>query len=312
MSAACAPSGPSRAALVVILIAAACGLAPSGGARSPGIPSFGPITPRTPGPPTPARGTPAADPVVFWLEAPIAGDPSPIRALLPATGAIVERGRARLLRPTQLPQPRRIGIQVGHWKVTEVPAEFPNLRFQGGGSFDGVDEVDVNLDIAARVASLLRGRGFAVDVLPATIPPGYLADAFVALHADGDVHREASGFKIAHGFYRTPHDAKLVESLTEAYARSTGLPWDDNVSSDMTDYYAFAWFRYEHALSPFTPAAIVEMGFLSHASDRELLLERQEDVARGIAEGVAGFLGSTPRSALFAEDLTVGTVAAPR
>ena len=86
-----------------------------------------------------------------------------------------------------------------------------------------------------------------------------LRDIFAA---DGDDSHEARGFKIAHGFYRGPHEDDLVTWLTDSYARSTGLPWDPAISEDMTDYYAFAWFRYEHALSPFTPAAVLEMGFL--------------------------------------------------
>lgn len=77
-----------------------------------------------------------------------------------------------------------------------------------------------------------------VELLRATIPPGYLADAFVSLHADGDDHREARGFKIARGFYRGPHEDALVTALTDTYAAATGMPWDDNVSGDMTDYYA--------------------------------------------------------------------------
>jgi len=302
-------------ALLIVTVVAACG-APNAASR---VPSFGPITPPTArpattgvAPATSAPGTTAAEPAVFWLEAPVPGDPSPLRAVVPSTGAIVEPGKARLLRPTQLPPTRRVAIQIGHWKVDEAPDEFPNLRFQGGGSFDGVDEVDVNIDIAQRVAALLRGRGITVELLPATIPPGYLADVFVSLHADGDDYREARGFKIAHGVYRGPHEAALVSALTDTYADATGLPWNDNVSGDMTDYYAFAWYRYVHALSPFTPAAIVEMGYLSHEDDREVLLTRQTVVAQGIANGIIRFLGEKARSVLFAQDIVVETVAPPK
>lgn len=277
------------------------------------LPMFGAITPPTSGSaPAPAAAITDRGPAVFWLEAPIPGDDSPLRAIVPLTGVVVEPGKARLLRPARFPTPRRVGIQAGHWKVDEAPAELPSLRFQGGASFDGVDEVDLNLDIARLVAALLRGRGITVDVLPATIPAGYLADAFVALHADGDDSHEARGFKIAHGFYRGPHEDDLVEWLTDAYARSTGLPWDPGISEDMTDYYAFAWFRYRHALSPFTPAAVLEMGFLSSDDDREVLLGRQNVVARGIADGILRFLAAKPQSALFGQDIVVETVPPPK
>lgn len=282
-------------------------------APTPRPPLFGAITPPTSGPAVVAvAAVPDRGPAVFWLEAPIPGDDSPLRAIVPLTGAVVEPGKARLLRPARFPTTRRVGIQAGHWKVDDAPAELPSLRFQGGASFDGVDEVDLNLDIARLVAALLRGRGITVDVLPATIPAGYLADAFVSLHADGDDSHEARGFKIAHGFYRGPHEDDLVTWLTDSYAHSTGLPWDPAISEDMTDYYAFAWFRYEHALSPFTPAAVLEMGFLSNDDDREVLLGRQSSVARGIADGILRFLAAKPQSALFGQDIVVETVPPPK
>ncbi len=304
------------ALLAAFALAAACSSLPAAGSepatRTSRPPAFGPITPPTGRPTAAAIAAAPAEAPVFWLEAPILGDPSPLRAVVPQTGAIVESGKARLLRPTRLPTPRRVGIQVGHWNVEDAPAEFPNLRFQFGASFDGVDEVDLNRDIAQRVAGLLRARGITVDVLPATIPPGYLADAFVSLHADGDDYREARGFKVAHGFYRGPHEDDLVQWLTDAYADATGLPWDNSVSGDMTDYYAFAWYRYEHALSPFTPAAVLEMGFLSQDDDREVLLGKQSVVARGIADGIVRFLAAKPQVTLFGQEIVVETVAPPK
>lgn len=56
----------------------------------------------------------------------------------------------------------------------------------------------MNKDVAERVATILRARGVEVDALPALVPPGYLADAFVSLHADGEIHEEAGGFKARH------------------------------------------------------------------------------------------------------------------
>ena len=299
--------GRAVAALALVVALGGCAAAPVAG----GPPAT--TTPRTGEPvrtPTPPAATPTERPV-FWVEAPILGDPSPLLARIPPTGAVVEGATARLLRPAVADTPRRVAIQVGHLDVHEAPAEFPSLRFQFGGTFDGIREVDVNLDIALRVEALLAERGIVVDVLPATIPPGYLADVFVSLHADGDDFREASGFKIAHGFYRTPHDAELVRILTEEYAAATGLLWADNVTDEMTDYYAFAWFRYEHALAPHTAAAIMEMGFLSHPRDRALLVERPDDAAGGIAAGIVRFLDAVSRSALFAEDIIVPIVPAP-
>ena len=249
---------------------------------------------------------------IFWVDAPIAGDPSPIRARVPNTGALVVHGGVQLLPPPIVPGPRRVAIQAGHWKTDEAPDEFPNLRFQFGTTVAGIDEVNVNLDIADRIAVILRAKGIVVDVLPATIPPGYVADAFVALHADDDGgFGTATGFKIAHGFYRGPYDNALVDALTTEYAATTGLPLNDQITEDMTDYYAFAWFRYEHALAPHTPAAIVEMGYLSNRDDRALLVDDPGVVAQGVANGLLRFLAANSREALFANAISVPTVAAP-
>ena len=248
---------------------------------------------------------------VFWLTAPIEGDPSPLFAHIPSTGAIVEGQKVRLPPPSRVPEPRRVAIQAGHIKVEDAPAEFPHLREQSGAIYGDVAEVDVTADVAGRVAALLRARGLTVDVLPATVPPAYLADAFVSLHADSDDVGDASGYKIAHGFYRGPFEDALVRALTEEYGRATKLRWDNNVTGEMTDYYAFAWYRYEHALPPHVPAAIVELGFISNDDDRELLVDHADVVAQGIAQGVLRFLAETPRSSLFAKEIVVPTVPAP-
>ncbi len=249
----------------------------------------------------------------FWVEAPIEDDPSPMLAHVPSTGVTVDlKGMtARLHPPTAVPPGRRVGIQVGHLDVQEAPAEFPSLRFQLGGSSAGVNEVDVNLAVARRVAGLLTSAGITVDLLPATIPAGYLADAFVAIHADSIDSDDASGFKVAHGFYRGPYEDDLVRLLDTEYARATDMPRTSNISSDMTDYYAFAWFRYEHALAPHTPAAIIEMGYISNDDDRAMLVDHPDVIARGIANGVLRFLAAVPRSKLFAEDIVVPIVPAP-
>lgn len=262
-------------------------------------------------PPPVVEATARAASPIFWVDAPIPGDPSPIRARVPASGAVLVAGAAQLLPPPVVPGPRRVAIQAGHWKAEEAPDEFPNLRFQGGGSVAGIDEVSLNLDIAEHVAGILRAEGIIVDVLPATIPPGYVADAFISLHADDDGFGSATGFKIVHGFYRGPFEQALVDAVTTEYAKATMLPVNDDVTEDMTDYYAFAWFRYEHALAPHTPAAIIEMGYLSNRDDRAILTDTPEVVAQGLANGVLRFLRSNSREALFADPIVVPTVPAP-
>ncbi len=209
--------------------------------------------------------------------------------------------------PPTLTGPRRVGIQAGHWLTEDVPPSLWRLVEQKGTSWGAVREVDINLDVAKRVATILEGQGIVVDILPATIPAGYAADAFVALHADGDGTGASSGFKLAHGARRTPYEDDLVASLREHYGAGTGLPYDSGtpLSLNMTSYYAFSWERVTHAASPLTPSTIIEMGYVSNDGDRELLTERADEVAAAIAEGIVRFLDAHPREELFGKDLLV-------
>jgi N-acetylmuramoyl-L-alanine amidase len=190
------------------------------------------------------------------------------------------------------PGPKRIGLQAGHWRTEETPDEL--RRLGGGSSGGGRAEWEVNLDVARRVADLLEQSGVEVDVLPATIPPRYRAHAFLAIHADGDESGALRGYKLARAvFSATPEaDDRLLAALYDAYGRATGLPRDDlHISRRMTAYYAFNSRRYCHAVAPGVPSAIVEMGFLTSAADRQVLIGNPDAAARGLAAGLRSFLG---------------------
>lgn len=190
---------------------------------------------------------------------------------------------------------KKVGIQAGHWLTDQVPPELG--RLQGGSSGGGKAEWQVNLDVARRAAALLEESGFEVDVLPSTIPPKYQAHVFIALHADGDVAGVQRGFKIARpGFSSVPDvDDKLVDVLNEHYAAVTGLPRDDeHITLRMRYYYAFNARRYCHSVSVGVPQAIVEMGYMTSATDRQWLIGDPNRVARGVAQGIEAFLNTLP------------------
>jgi len=216
-------------------------------------------------------------------------------------------GLLRIPAPRPIPAgPRRVGVQVGHWKTDEVPSELRRLEGQTGSNWDGLSEIDVNLEVAQRIAAILNSQGIAVDVLPTTVPAGYLADAFISLHADSDGVGEVSGFKMAHGARRGPYEETLLADVRDAYADATGLEWDtQHITRGMTGYFAFNWSRFQHAVAAHTPAIILEMGYLSSDHDRELLTEKPDVLAGAIADGLVRFLNETPRSKIFAQDLVV-------
>jgi N-acetylmuramoyl-L-alanine amidase len=217
----------------------------------------------------------------------------------------VSRAPIRIPKPVEPAGPRRIGLQAGHWRTNEVPEALRRLEVQTGTSWGGYTEWQLNLDIANRVAAILRGRGYTVDIIPTLVPTNYLADAFVSLHADGDPAGAARGYKAAHGSRRGPYEDQLVRALLEEYGKATGLPEDFRISRNMLGYYAFSWSRFQWSAAPHTPAAILEMGFMTSAADRAVLLQRPNVVAEGVANGILRFLDEVPQSALFGEDLIV-------
>ena len=262
------------------------------------------LTPPVPDEPdaqvTPAPSAPAV-PVISPVPAAIGAAPAFAFGARPtATPTYV-----RVPRPT-LTGPRRVGIQAGHWLTDQAPPELWRLLAQTGTTWNGVKEVDINLDIAKRIKAILEPRGIAVDVLPTTIPQGYLADAFIALHGDGDGTGERSGFKMAYVTRRTPYEQDLLLSIKDVYKQATGLEYDAaSVSRSMLGYYAMSWFRYKNATAPHTPSVIMEMGYVSNDTDRELMTGHADVVAGAIAQGIVRFLDTHPRDKLFGQDLIV-------
>src|SRR5690242_9830588 len=162
----------------------------------------------------PGAGVQAANTDQEWL----AGSAAPA----PAAPA------APLAAPVPAAPHVNVAIQVGHWKIAELPDVLARLRGSTGTSGGGRTEVSLNLDIAQRVAGLLRAEGRTVEILPATIPTGYEADLFVALHADGNSSGAARGYKVSTRWTSAVAalDATLVDSLDSAYGAVTGMPHD--------------------------------------------------------------------------------------
>lgn len=222
------------------------------------------------------------------MAAPLQDDPAPAATSMPEATATVG--------PPATPTPRpegtapRVGVQVGHWKANELPDELQRLRTSTGTAAGGFTEVQVNLDIGQRVADMLRVEGFEVDLLPATIPPGYDADAFVSIHADGVQSSGPRGFKLATPWRTSQASQHLMDTITAEYADATALPQDDAITFNMKGYYAFNYFRNNYAVARTTPAVIVEMGFLTNPTDRAMITRQPDRIASGIARGVTRYL----------------------
>jgi hypothetical protein len=200
--------------------------------------------------------------------------------------------------PTASPTPARprVGVQVGHWKLDELPAELERFKLFTGTYWEGYDEWEVNIVIAEALKLQLEAAGVEVDLIPATVPIGYRADAFVSIHADGVAGAQARtrrGYKVATPFRASPAAEALAAAVEKSYAEVTGMRFDpEGVSFNMRGHYIFSPHRFWHAVAPTTPAIMVECGFMTHPQDRQLLLEKPDLLAQGIAEGVLAYLAA--------------------
>jgi N-acetylmuramoyl-L-alanine amidase len=171
-----------------------------------------------------------------------------------------------------------IGLLAGHWQFDS-----------GAVCPDGLQEVEITVDVANRVATLLRRQGYRVVVLPEYAPQldGFRGVVFLAIHADSCI--DMSGFKVVRMTQaedRVQED-RLVDMLTLAYAEATGLRFHrDTITDDMRQYHAL------RRISPQTPGAIIEIGFMG--GDRHLLTQEPDRVAAGIAKGLLAFLRGQP------------------
>ncbi len=148
-----------------------------------------------------------------------------------------------------------------------------------------VTEAAITRQVGELVAQRLRRAGADVELLEEYDPrlEGLRADLLLSLHADSCI--DASGYKAARSQEsRIPGvEDRLLACIDREYATVTGLPPHPNtVTHNMTLYHAF------RRVDPETPAAILEMGFLG--GDQELLTERPEVVAQGVAESILCFL----------------------
>lgn len=225
---------------------------------------------------------------VIWLSTgsprpdatPIPGGQEPTEVRLPTETT----KPTRTARPTKTPRPSptataeppRVGIVAGHWQ-----------NDSGAVCADGLEEAEINLDVASQVVALLEEAGYTADLLPEFSHDleGYQAAAFVSIHVDSCESGGLSGFKAARvASSAIPEmEDRLVACLIQEYATATGLLLhQDTITFDMTDYHAF-W-----EINPNTPGAIIELGFMD--GDRNLLARHSNRAAEGVARGVLCFL----------------------
>lgn len=204
----------------------------------------------------------------------------------PAPGPVVEA----------LEGPWVVAIQPGHWLVEELPDELVRLRQSTGTAWGRVREVEVNLAVARALVPMVEARGWTAVLIPATVPPGLRADAFVSIHADGSADTRRQGWKLAPPWRPSPAALDLSRALEGAFGAETDLVHDaSGITVNMRGYFGFSHRRFTHAASPYTPSVLVELGFLSHAQDRRRLVEDPERYARVLVKGLETYFAARTR-----------------
>ena len=206
----------------------------------------------------------------------IALAPAPLQTLIPTFIPIPTATPTA----TPTPLPPLVALLAGHSGGADTGAICP----------DGLREVDITTDVAARAKPLLEARGYRVDILAEfdarlnAIRRDYSPGAFLAIHADSCIYN-VSGYKVARAANSASpqEDDRLVRCVSSSYAATSQLPFHaDSITTDMTLYHGFM------KINPQSPAAIIELGFLG--SDKAILKNNRDQLALGIANGVERFL----------------------
>ena len=95
------------------------------------------------------------------------------------------------------------------------------------------------------------------------------------------------GWKLAPPWRPSFASREISEALKASFRSEERLKEDvGGVTVGMRGYFGFSSHRYLHASSPYTPAVLIELGFVTNASDRELMVTQPEYYAGIIHRGL--------------------------
>lgn len=186
--------------------------------------------------------------------------------------------------PTVTPTPRRTSglviVDAGH-----------GGHDPGTISTGGIQEKNINLRVAAKVANLLEQRGLAVAMTRwqdrfieleerSALANQRGADLFVSIHADSAPSRSAQGFTVyvataaSAGAYRAAH--AINQAMESTGMNNRGIREED----------------YRVLVNTDCPAVLIELGYLSNPQDTARLADDgfRDRLAQAIADGVQAYL----------------------
>lgn len=172
------------------------------------------------------------------------------------------------------------------------------------GSFTGVPEYQLNMDISNQLKEELERRGYQVvmtresnEVAISNVERAVLAnesgaDILVRIHANGLYDSSADGALTMVPSSENPYVAnlsedsyRLGENIINAYCTATGLR--NRGVQYFDDMTGINWSQ--------IPVTIVEMGFMTNQGDDEKMQnpDFQKKMVMGIAEGIDGYFEGT-------------------
>lgn len=152
----------------------------------------------------------------------------------------------------------------------------------------GVNEKDITLDVAQRVEKLLKQKGYSVKMTRdddtyvslqdrVSISENYHPDIFVSIHVNSSVRPEITGVET---HYYHQESISLAQTVHSSLASA--------VQSPNRGLFKSKFYVINHTTSP---AILVEIGFISNASERAQLVgeKRKQATAKTIADGVENY-----------------------
>jgi len=177
----------------------------------------------------------------------------------------------------------------------------PDPGAVGGGG--GLEEEDITLDVANRLAGFLQDAGVQVvrtrtddtkwkNSRRVKVANDAMVDVFVSVHCNAAVSKKARGYEVVH-YPDSLRGISLAKAVAASFSRNVkGIPARKPVTKDYTQLGRGPNFALTVIKDTLMPAIIVEIGFISSEQDRQEFDEEHErqEVAEAIGYGILGFL----------------------
>ena len=217
-----------------------------------------------------------------------------------------EQNKEPDLSPSQNDNQRIIAIDAGHQSKGNYNKEpigpgagTSKAKVSSGtqGSYTGVPEYKLNLEVSKKISDELEARGYLVVMIREThdvnlsnkeradIANESGADIFIRIHADGSDNPEVNGASALYPSEDNPYVADLSDSsyslskaIIDSLCDHTGAKNRGAIPRD--DMSGINWCK--------IPVTIIEMGYMTNEIEDKLMQtdEYQDKIVQGICDGI--------------------------